>query len=131
MLTDPTSTVGAFSDQISTGLVIVWILERLKKATWLPFLSQHTDTWNRVASVFMGSVAAAGIMWTYDPTGGVLTVQGLTAVNALTFLWIVAKQAIFQEAFYKGLVKPMEVAAQAKVTAAKDKAQVISAVVGQ
>lgn len=130
-MVDPSNTVGVFSDQITSGLIIVWLMEKLKKASWLPWLSQHTDGLNRVMSVFMGSVAAAGIVWTYDPTGGVLTVQGLTLVNGLTFLWIVAKQYVFQEAFYKGLVKPTEIATQAKATALKDKAQVISAVVNQ
>jgi hypothetical protein len=125
---DQATTGSVLGDQIGMSLVVVWILEKLKKASWMPWLTQHTDVWNRVLSVFLGSIAAAGIVWSYDPTGGVLTVKGLTLINGLTFLWIVAKQSIFQEAIYKGLVKPNETATIAKVVAIRGKAEVIEAV---
>lgn len=129
-MVDPAMGV-SFGDQICTSMIVVWILQQLKKAAWLPWLTQHTDILNRLLSVLLGSIAAAGIVWTFDPTAGTLVVHGLTLANGASFLWIVLKQVAFQEGVYKGLVKPSADAAAAKSAAVKTKADIISAVDGQ
>jgi hypothetical protein len=129
-MTDP-STILPLGDQLGTSMIVVYILEKLKSASWFPWIQKNGGNLNRIISVLLGTLASAGVIWTFDPTAGRLVVDGLTIANIATVLWIIMKQVAFQEGMYQGLVKPTQVAEAAKATAAKDKSQVISAVESQ
>ena len=122
------SVVTQLGDQVGTSMIVVWLIEQAKKAAWLPWITKHGGAVNRVLSVLLGSLAAAGIIWTFDPTAGRLIIDGLTLANGASVLWIILKQIAFQEGIYRGLVKPSVDVAAAKAVAAKDKAAVIGAV---
>lgn len=122
------SIVAQLGDQVGTSMIVVWLVEMMKKASWLPWITKHGGAVNRVLSVMLGGLASVGIIWTFDPEAGRLVIDGLTLANGAAVLWIIMKQVAFQEGIYRGLVKPSADVAAAKAVAAKDKAAVISAV---
>jgi hypothetical protein len=46
-----------------------------------------------------------GITIHYDPTGGAMTVAGLTATSAVSFVLAILWQGAIQEGLYRGLFK--------------------------
>ena len=51
----------SLTHQLPVALVWVYILDYLKKAAWFPWLTQHTEALNRVASVAFALASAVGI----------------------------------------------------------------------
>jgi len=92
-------------DQFSLGFLSVWIIQRLKALKWLPFIHGGTDQLNRFTSALLAAAAQVGLTVHYDPTGGVMTVAGLTLTSAVSFVLAVVWQGAIQEGLYRGLFK--------------------------
>ena len=92
-------------DQVGIGFLAVWIIQRLKAAKWLPFIHDGTDQLNRFVSALLAAAASVGITIHYDPTGGAMTVAGLTLTSGVSFLLAVLWQGAIQEGLYRGLFK--------------------------
>jgi hypothetical protein len=91
--------------QVGVGFLVVWVIQKLKAAGWLPFINDTTDGLNRFLSALSAAAVTAGITIHYDPTGGVLTMAGLTLANGMSFLLTLLSQGAIQEAFYKTVFK--------------------------
>ena len=91
--------------QVAISAIIVWIIQRLKAAKWIPQMSQRTDAINRGASAVCALLAAAGITWSFSVSTGTLTVTGLTISNVLQIVWTAVQQFVFQEVVYRSSVK--------------------------
>ncbi len=98
--------------QIGSGFLVVWLIQRAKAAGWLPFITQQTAGLNRFLSAVAATLATVGITVHYDPTGGVLTLSGLTLANLIPFLSTLLSQGAIQELLYQAgfKVKPASVA---------------------
>ena len=88
-------------DQFSLGLISVWVIQRLKALKWLPFVTDNTEKLNRFLSALGAAAASVGLTIHYDPTGGVMTLSGLTATSAVSFLLTVVWQGFVQEGLYR------------------------------
>jgi len=89
---------------VTTGAVIVYLLEWLKRSGWCP-LTTETKHLNRLLSGLLAVVAALGIQWSYDPaTGGVIHLPALAML--VTSGWEVIKQFTVQQLIWDGIVEP-------------------------
>lgn len=95
--------------QFSSAAVVVWIIQYLKSAGRLAWITQDTGRLNRVISAVLALATAAGIHYQFDSTAGTLTVTGLTLTNGLHFMWAAAQQFIGQELLYEAVYSPKKV----------------------
>lgn len=90
---------------LTTGALIVYGIEWLKRSGWCPWVRADTKRLNRVLSGVLAAIAAFGITWTYDPAiGGTITVPPLMALAASTWEWL--KQVTAQQLVWDGVVEP-------------------------
>jgi hypothetical protein len=87
--------------QVGVGFLAVWIIQKLKAAGWLKFINDDTGKLNRFLSALAAAAVTAGITVHYDPTGGALTVAGLTLANSMSFLATLLSQGAIQEVLYQ------------------------------
>ncbi len=90
-----------FQTQVGVGFLVVWIIQKMKAAGWLKFINDDTGKLNRFLSALAAAAVTAGITVHYDPTGGALTVAGLTLANSLSFLATLLSQGAIQEVLYQ------------------------------
>ena len=57
----PTMTDTTFGHQVAIAVVLVWLLQLVKRTAWFPWLNEHSDTANRIVSVVAAAIAAAGV----------------------------------------------------------------------
>ena len=94
------------TDSVVVAMIVSFLLQRAKTSpakmwTWL---SSARPWIIRLVAAVVAALTAAGIAWDYS--GTTLTITGLSAPHALSFLWDVLKQYLFQDASYRLLVKP-------------------------
>lgn len=94
--------------QVAASAIIVWIIQKLKGAKWVPFITQDSGALNRIIAVLGAAATTAGIHFSFDTTGGVLTVTGVTLMNVGIFAWDILRSTIFQEIIYRSSVKPLQ-----------------------
>ena len=99
------SSATQFQYQTGVGFLVVWLIQRAKAAGWLKFINDDTTKLNRLLSALAATAITAGITIHYDPTGGVLTMAGLTLGNAIAFLSTLLSQGAIQEVLYQVGVK--------------------------
>lgn len=87
--------------QITASAAVVLLLDYLKNAKWLGWLTQDTATRNRVAAVVGSLLAAIAVHATFDRTAGVLTITGLTATGIATGFVAWIKSYVFQQMMFK------------------------------
>jgi hypothetical protein len=98
-------TSGELTAHLTTGAVVVYVIEWLKASGWVPWIRADSTTLNRLVSAVTAAAVAFGINWTYTPDTGTLVVQGLTLSSlALTF-WEWLKQYVVQQLVYDGVVQ--------------------------
>lgn len=90
----------AIGSQVSTALVFVWLLEKVKASKWFPSINDQTGRLNRVIAFLVAIASAAGIHAVFDVEAGVLTITGLTMATVSHFGWDVIEQVVLQEAGY-------------------------------
>lgn len=98
-------------DSLQTTLVInavaVWGLQWLKGTKFFPWLTAETEKLNRIASALVAALASAGMVFTIAHVGGggtgdiTLHYAGVTAVNAVHFLWHGVGNYASQKALFK------------------------------
>lgn len=94
------------STQLTASAVVVWVIQYLKGAGWLKFMTCDTGKLNRAVSAIFALLTAAGIHTTFDSTAGVLTVTGITLVNGVHLVWAAAQQFVGQEIIYEMVYHP-------------------------
>ena len=105
---------------VGTGLLLSFVLESLKNASWFPWLNLKSSTLNRWVSVLMAFLATVGINYMWDEATRNLTIHIPTLGGFLLLLWQFGVQWAFQKAGYRAVVKePQEVTLKAPVTTAK------------
>lgn len=101
---------GELTTHLTTGAMIVYILEWLKRSRWFPWISDHQKTLQRVLSAGAAVVVAVGINWNYDPAmeGGTLVIHGLNAQTVLAAVYEFLKQFMAQQVIYDTIVPKVE-----------------------
>ncbi len=92
-------------DQLALAAISVWVIQLLKKWTLLPAVKDGADRLLRVLGVIAAMLSAAGILITTNWNGaeGTLSilVSGLTAKNAVLFVWLAIKSLVSQEIIWR------------------------------
>ena len=88
---------------LTASAVSVWVIQRLKHATWFQMLTPSTVTLNRLASFIAAAATATGIHVAFS--AGTLTITGLTlsGIAAAVIAWF--KSYVMNELIYQGVVK--------------------------
>jgi|GraSoiStandDraft_29_1057270.scaffolds.fasta_scaffold2489831_1 hypothetical protein len=92
--------------QITASALVVYGMELLKKASWLPWINRSTDTVNRIVAGTLAVGTALGIHTKFDPQHGTLLITGLTLASIAHFGFDWVRSFVFQEMIYKGVIKP-------------------------
>ncbi len=97
-------------DSVATNAMVAWAIQQMKTSN-LPifsWISHNTPKITLAISVLMAAVTAAGMLVQWDVANGVgtLTISGITPAAILTFVWITAKNLVFQEGAYRAIFKP-------------------------
>jgi hypothetical protein len=105
---------------LTASAVTVWLIQKLKEASWFKMLTPSSTTMNRLASVVAAILTATGIHVAFN--SGTLTVTGLTGMAILTagIAWV--KSFVMNELIYQGIVNrptnvPVTVAGGGQATA--------------
>ena len=102
---DPTYIV-----QIVVAYVMSFVLERLKGASWFPWLTDNSLHAIKVAwSWLIAACSAVAVTWSFDPTLGRLTIDGLTAANIKGGLTAFLVSLIAQKITYRVAIQPKSV----------------------
>ncbi|TXH54872.1 MAG: hypothetical protein E6Q97_09965 [Desulfurellales bacterium] len=92
-------------DPIAINAIVVWLIQQMKKSDALGFIGDNTPNATRLISAIGASLTAAGMSWTWNADGGVLTITGISAASVAVFGWSVAKNYLFQHVIYKAAFK--------------------------
>lgn len=88
--------------------IVVYFLEKVKNSKLVPFIDKHTDTLTKIVAAIAAGLVSFGITYTWDPTVGRLTFEGLpTSVDqgwSMFLSWF--GQYWLQKAWYVLGIKP-------------------------
>jgi hypothetical protein len=88
--------------QIALGYAASAILERLKNASWFPWLKQEgTKTKNIIAAIIASGVAITGINYVYDPSAHTVLLTNVSFVMVAHAVWSWFTQFALQQGWYE------------------------------
>lgn len=90
------------TDQVVVSFIIVWILQRLKKASWFPWLSAEKTNVLRYVAVLASGLGALGIGFHFTASTHELVISGLSFGGILEGVTSWVRSHIFQEGIYSG-----------------------------
>ena len=105
---DPMNDVTA---HLTTGAVVVYVLEWLKRAGWCRVISADTGALNRLLSGVAAALMAFGINATGDASVG-WTIHVPSVAVLVAGLWEFSKQFVVQQLVYDGIVQKAGVVKQ-------------------
>lgn len=89
---------------LTTGAVVVYVIEYLKRSQWFKWLSADSATTNRIVSGLAAAAMAFGISATGSAdTGWVIHVPSLAVL--MVGIWEWAKQYVLQQVLYDSVVQ--------------------------
>lgn len=107
--------------QITISALTVAAINRLKAASWFPWLTAEKVKLARAMSAIVAAAAAVGISYTWNPAAHSLTIDGLTLAAIWGAAWAWVKQMTLNELIFqttKGKSDPAVVKAAGEVNAA-------------
>ena len=85
-----------------TSALAVAALQKLKSASWFPWLTSESSTIIKVVFAVIAAITAAtGVSYVWDPTAHTLLISGLSWSAIGTALWHFVNQFIAQETAYQ------------------------------
>lgn len=85
--------------------MVVSIIQWLKQATWIPFVSQHSAGINRAISWGAAIVTGTGIHWMYSTENGTLLISGLTVASVSSTVLNTIQSYFAQWLVYNAAIK--------------------------
>ena len=87
----------------TTAFVVIFVIQKLKKAKWFPWLKENQAWVSRAVSVGVAIVTGLGISYAWNSTAGTLAINGLQWAVIGPKIWTCLGQFASQEAGYQGL----------------------------
>lgn len=113
--------------QVSSAAILVWVLQRLKSATWFPWLQNEGQVVaKRIISIAAAIGSHTGISWVWAPAAAAaagshtltLTIPALAVIAVTVWHWL--SQYILQELIYQACGKtPPKAAAPVQISVDK------------
>lgn len=97
-------TESELSHQIAYAATFCYIMQKLKLSKWFSWVKKNNALVNRLISVLIALITAAGFTWTYHGTfisGGILTIGIPSAEQLHQFLIHFASSMTLQESIYR------------------------------
>jgi hypothetical protein len=111
---DPSTLAPAAIVQV----VLVWIIQKLKKAKWFPWLTQNSGLVTRVVAYASALASTVGITWSWMAAQRNLVVHVPTWETIVQALWTAAVAVITNEVTYMLLQIKQQTASTGKVVGA-------------
>jgi hypothetical protein len=93
--------------QILVGLAVSYLLQRLKAASWFPWLTELSTRWVKIAvSAVIAACSALAISVAWDGAAGILTISGLTFANVSAGAQAFLVSFLSQHFSYEMLMRP-------------------------
>lgn len=92
--------------QMGAGAIFVFALQKLKKAQWFPYLTEHSDQINRTVSILFSAATAIGIEIVHTGNlmnGGQLVITYPSLASMMDVIIHFAAQFVIQEGVYKNI----------------------------
>lgn len=101
--------------QFTSSAVVVWLMQKLKSASWFPFLQHGRATVSRLFSIGVAFFVAIGIGYTWNTNSSgihtlTLTIPGLWGLAVGVWHWL--NQFVLQETVYQATVNKISVTTQ-------------------
>jgi hypothetical protein len=109
---DPNAVANVLSTQVTAAAMTVWVLQKLKDASWFPLLQHGQKTITRFASAAASAFVSIGIgyTWTRNTDGThVLMLAIPTLPILLAGAWHWGQQFAFNELIYQSTVNKLSV----------------------
>ena len=91
--------------QFTSSAVVVYLMQKLKNASWFPLVQQGRATLNRIVSIVAAFAVAVGVSWSWslDKASGThtLVISGLSIYAVGHGLWHWLNQYALQETIYQ------------------------------
>lgn len=89
---------------LTTGAVVVYAIEQLKKSKRFPWIDKNTTTLIRLLNVSTAFAVSIGINYHYDTANRDLTIHIPMAAVLVDQLWEWAKQLVTQQIIYDSAI---------------------------
>lgn len=102
--------------EFTTSAVVVFLLQKLKAASWFPLLEDGKAWFNRVGSIVLAGVSAIGIgyTWAPNPSGGHLLTIAIPTLPVLGIgAWHWLNQYVMQETIYQATANKVSLSTDA------------------
>ncbi len=90
-----------FGTQITAGAVAVFIIQKLKNWSALPWINHWTPNVNRAVAILSSFLTAIGVHMAYSSVDHTLLISGLSLTGILGMMWVWIKQFALQEYVYQ------------------------------
>ena len=92
--------------QIVVGIIVSYLLQRLKRAPWFPVLTETSTRYVKLGvSAVLAAASALAISVAWDGAAGVLTISGLTVENVLAGAQAFLVSFLSQHLSYEALLR--------------------------
>lgn len=93
--------------QVVLGYIMAFVLEKLKGTSWFPWLTEDSVHAAKVGwSWLVAAGSALAVTFSFDPTLGRLTVDGLTAANIKGGFTAFLVSLVAQKITYRVAIQP-------------------------
>jgi hypothetical protein len=90
-----------FGTQITASAMAVFIIQRMKNWSALPWITHWTPMVNRAVAILSAFLTAIGVHIAYSSVEHTLLISGLTLTGILGMMWVWVKQFALQEYVYQ------------------------------
>lgn len=106
---DTNSVSNILATQFTSSAVVVWVMQKLKNASWFPLLRHGSATVSRIFSLAAAGAVAIGINYTWNPQTRGLLITIPTITGLAIGLWHWLNQFALQETVYQAMVNKISV----------------------
>lgn len=85
----------------TSSAIVVYLMQRLKGATWFPLVQADRAKLNRLFSIGAAAIGAMSVEWVWDPSVRSLTIHIPTLWTAVVGLWHWLNHYAMQETIYQ------------------------------
>jgi hypothetical protein len=90
-----------FGTQITAGALAVFIIQKMKAWSALPWINHWTPNVNRAVAIGSSFLTAVGVHMAYSSVDHTLLISGLSLTGILGMMWVWIKQFALQEYVYQ------------------------------
>lgn len=103
------NTANIVITQFTSSAIVVYIMQKLKSASWFPFLQHGQAAVSRIVSIALAGATAIGINYSWNPSTRGLLITIPTLAGLALGLWHWLSQYATNEILYQATVNKVSV----------------------